>query len=142
MGFDPTMLADAAKLGAYHVEAGLREFGAWSQKMVEDLGEKIRPQLAAIWEQVKPFELTTFEPDAPMFYSKAAKVIDEKVGGSAPGDSILATLRNAGVKEQEPPKSEAPAQAVKPAFEQPSTASAPQRAGGEDHRLGAGGDAG
>lgn len=36
-----------------------------------------------------------------------------------------------GVKEQEPPKSEAPAQAVKPAFEQPSTASAPQRAGGE-----------
>lgn len=101
MGLDPTMLADAAKLGAYHVEAGLREFGAWSQKMVDELGEKVRPHLAALWEQSKPFELTSPEPDAPMFYSKAAKVIDEKMGGTAPGDSVLATLRNAGVKAQE-----------------------------------------
>lgn len=97
LGLDPTMLADAAKIGAYHVEAGLREFGAWSQKMVEDVGEEIRPHLRWLWDEANDSPGT----NAPTFYSKAAKVIDAKVGGSAPGDSILATLRNAGVKESE-----------------------------------------
>lgn len=39
--------------------------------------------------------------DAPVWYSKAEQVAREKLGGSASGDSILATLRNAGVKAQE-----------------------------------------
>jgi len=63
-GIDPTMLGDAAKLAAHHLEAGAREL-------------------------------------APTFYSKAAKVADEKIGGSGSGDQILSTLRNAGVKENE-----------------------------------------
>ena len=38
---------------------------------------------------------------APTFYSKAAKVAEEKIGGSGSGDQHLSTLRNAGVKESE-----------------------------------------
>jgi hypothetical protein len=44
-GFDPTMLADAAKAAAYHIEAGARAFADFSAKMVEDFGEGIRPYL-------------------------------------------------------------------------------------------------
>ena len=44
-GFDPTMLADAAKVAAYHIEAGARAFADFSAKMVEDFGEGIRPYL-------------------------------------------------------------------------------------------------
>jgi hypothetical protein len=41
------------------------------------------------------------QPYAPTFYSKAARVADEKIPGNASGDQILATLRNSGVKENE-----------------------------------------
>jgi hypothetical protein len=44
-GFDPSMLADAAKVAAYHVEAGARAFADFSAKMIEDFGEGIRPYL-------------------------------------------------------------------------------------------------
>ena len=40
-------------------------------------------------------------PNAPTFYSKAAKVAADKIGGSGSGDQILATLRNNGVKDSE-----------------------------------------
>jgi hypothetical protein len=68
-GIDPSMLGDAAKLGAHHLEAGLRGLAD--------------------------------TPNAPTFYSKAAKVAEEKIGGSGSGDQILSTLRNGGVKESE-----------------------------------------
>ena len=44
-GFDPSMLKDAAKVAAYHIEAGARSFADFSTKMVEDFGEGIRPYL-------------------------------------------------------------------------------------------------
>lgn len=97
MGLDPTAIADAVKLGTYHVEAGLREFGAWSKQMVDELGPEIRPHLRTLWDEANGGHGT----DAPTFYSKAAQVADQKLGGSAPGDTILATLRNAGVKASE-----------------------------------------
>jgi hypothetical protein len=44
-GIDPTAALDLAKIGAYHFEAGAREFSAWSQKMIQELGEQVRPHL-------------------------------------------------------------------------------------------------
>jgi hypothetical protein len=107
-GFDPTMLADAAKIGLFHLEAGAREFGAWSQKMLDELGEGVKPYLEQLWKQtMQPAipgleNMIDIEPaDAPMFYSKAAKIVQEKIGGKGSGEQILATLRNSGVKEDE-----------------------------------------
>jgi len=41
------------------------------------------------------------EVHAPIWYSKAEKVVQEKLPGGASGDSVLAMLKNAGVKESE-----------------------------------------
>lgn len=49
---------------------------------------------------VKPVEEAE-KPNAPMFYSKAERVAMEKLPNAASGDSMLATLRNNGVKEDE-----------------------------------------
>jgi hypothetical protein len=52
-------------------------------------------------EEVHPDEVDN-RPDVPTFYSKVAKLVDEKVKGkSGNGDQILATLRNSGAKEDE-----------------------------------------
>lgn len=106
-GFDPSMLSDAVKVGLFHLEAGAREFGDWSQKMIAELGNGVKPYLDHLWKKVMQPSIPGLEtaaeeqPNAPMFYSKAAKIVDEKVGGKGSGDQILATLRNSGVKEDE-----------------------------------------
>jgi len=43
----------AVKAGLYHLEAGAREFKAWSERMVADAGEKIRPFLDDLWKRTK-----------------------------------------------------------------------------------------
>lgn len=50
-GIDPTLLADLAKMGAFHIEAGMRSFGKWSAKMREDFGDEVRPHLRALWDE-------------------------------------------------------------------------------------------
>lgn len=50
-GLDPELMLKAAKLGGYYIEGGLREFGAWSEAMVRDVGEAIRPYLRQIYTQ-------------------------------------------------------------------------------------------
>lgn len=46
------LYAKKLELGAYHVEAGLREFKTWSEKMIEELGDKIKPELTNIWNDL------------------------------------------------------------------------------------------
>lgn len=50
-GIDPTILPDLVKVGGFWLEAGLREFPAWSAKMIENFGERIRPYLQSVWDQ-------------------------------------------------------------------------------------------
>lgn len=52
VGVDPTILADMTIVGGYYVEAGLRNFGMWSAKMISDLGESAKPHLRAVWDRV------------------------------------------------------------------------------------------
>ena len=52
-GVDPTILADMVKLGGYHFEGGVREFGAWSKKMIDDLGEHVKPYLQDAWDKLQ-----------------------------------------------------------------------------------------
>ncbi len=48
-GLDPTLLVDMAKIGGFHLEAGLRSFAGWSRAMLKDLGDKARPHLREVW---------------------------------------------------------------------------------------------
>ncbi len=54
IGLDPKDLADLATIGAYHFESGVRKFTDWSVKMTEELGERIKPHLKAIWDEISP----------------------------------------------------------------------------------------
>jgi hypothetical protein len=50
-GIDPKYLADLAKMGAYHIEAGLRDFAAWSQTLINELGDSVKPYLDAAYKE-------------------------------------------------------------------------------------------
>lgn len=55
MGVDPEYLQDFFTIGAYHFEAGAREFAEWSRLMIEDLGEKIRPMLQGQFDTIRAY---------------------------------------------------------------------------------------
>lgn len=70
MGVDPGAFKDLITVGAYWVETGIREFTAWSKKMIEEFGQRVKPHLHRIWQEVKPEkvedEITIKEvPEAP-----------------------------------------------------------------------------
>ena len=50
---DPGHLLDLVEIGGYHVEKGVRTFAAWSKKMVEELGERVRPHLRDVWSRLQ-----------------------------------------------------------------------------------------
>lgn len=52
-GFNPESLVDVATIGGAHFEKGLREFAQWSAQMVKDFGEKIKPHLKKIYDDLK-----------------------------------------------------------------------------------------
>lgn len=43
MGIDPEILAIGTEMAAFHIEAGARKFADYAKKMIEDLGDAIRP---------------------------------------------------------------------------------------------------
>lgn len=53
-GVDPRGIKALIEVGGYHFEKGLREFKAWSVKMIEEFGEKVRPHLKKIWNRLTP----------------------------------------------------------------------------------------
>jgi len=52
LGADPSMLAVVTRIGVYHLEASGRSFTEWSAKMVRDIGERIKPHLQSIWNNI------------------------------------------------------------------------------------------
>ena len=52
-GIDPTVLKDLAEVGGFYLEGGLREFGGWSERMIRDFGEAIRPYLQPVWDDIQ-----------------------------------------------------------------------------------------
>lgn len=55
VGIDPEILSNGAIVAAFHVEAGARKFAEFSAKMIEDLGDKIKPYLKALYESARRF---------------------------------------------------------------------------------------
>lgn len=48
-GFDPSLLPHVVKIGAYHLEAGLRTFAEWSKRILADIGETAEDDLRNLW---------------------------------------------------------------------------------------------
>lgn len=53
VGFDPGILSDGAMMASYHVEAGARKFTDFAKRMMDDLGEGIKPYLKSIYESAR-----------------------------------------------------------------------------------------
>jgi len=69
-GIDPEVLQAGITLAGYHIEKGARTFAAYSQAMIADLGENVRPYLKSWYMGVK------YDPRAAGFdgMSSAAEV--------------------------------------------------------------------
>ena len=52
-GIDPQDLLDYALVGTEYIAKGFEEVGAWSKKMVDEFGDRIKPYLQDIFEQAK-----------------------------------------------------------------------------------------
>lgn len=59
-GLDPTVLADVAVIGADHLFNGAKDFAEWSKRIIDDLGEQLKPHLDEIWKAAnKKFDEVT-----------------------------------------------------------------------------------
>lgn len=54
-GFNPLAYKNQIKYGTALLKEGAVKFADWSQRMIKDLGEKIKPQLLRIWSEIKKF---------------------------------------------------------------------------------------
>lgn len=54
-GVDPTALSQMAIIGAYHLETGLIKFADWSNKMISEFGETIKPHLKQLWSDANKY---------------------------------------------------------------------------------------
>ena len=48
-GADPTVLVDVAKLGAYYLHKGIRNFDSWSSVILKKAGDWVKPHLQDLW---------------------------------------------------------------------------------------------
>ena len=78
MGMPPDLLRSYFKLGGYYFEGGLREFGPWSRKMLEDLGEGARPVLQSVYDTVKGFYEAKEQEDAAKFTKERRQSVIEE----------------------------------------------------------------
>lgn len=63
VGVDPTIFTDSVQLGVYYLEGGVRAFPEWSARMIEDLGDAIRPLLRSVYEGARAFPGADYEDD-------------------------------------------------------------------------------
>jgi hypothetical protein len=50
---DKTKLPNYVLIGAFHIENGITVFSEWSNIMIDECGEKIKPYLEEIWNKIK-----------------------------------------------------------------------------------------
>ncbi len=104
-GLDPQQLADAAIIGGFIVESGVRNFAAWSKRMVSELGESIKPHLRDIWDGIskaqpkvekpkkKPAKKKVKKPEFPK--NQSVDTAEQAILGEDPIDQILSALKKA-----------------------------------------------
>lgn len=83
-GFDPELLAMGAEMAAYHVEAGARKFGDFAKRMVNDLGDGIKPYLKAIYNAARDLPgMEALESQMDEYVTVKSADIDELIDHKA-----------------------------------------------------------
>lgn len=99
MGIDPEILAIGTEMAVYHIEKGARKFVDFAKRMIEDLGDMIRPYLKAFYngarelpevaesglademtpyDEVRTFDLSNFGKSSPDAFATAEQVVKEQ----------------------------------------------------------------
>ncbi|MGE5492650.1 MAG: hypothetical protein ACM31P_15345, partial [Actinomycetota bacterium] len=81
-GLDPEMIQAGIDLAGYYIEGGARSFAAYSKKMVEDLGEAIRPFLKSFYLAVRNypgFDKTGMETEAQVESSLEVQKVEAAI---------------------------------------------------------------
>lgn len=108
-GLDPQQLADAAIIGGFLVESGIRNFAAWSKRMISELGDSIKPHLRDIWDGIskaqpraekpkpapkkKPAKKKAKKPEFPK--NQSVDKAEQAILGEDPIEQILSALKKA-----------------------------------------------
>jgi hypothetical protein len=74
-GIDPTDIHKYAVIGADHLLEGISDFSRWSEKMISDWGEKIRPHLDEIFNKAKQFNEQQINKETKGSASDKKKVV-------------------------------------------------------------------
>lgn len=117
-GIDPELLVDGMMLAGAYIEGGIRTYAKYSDRMVRDLGEAVRPYLASFYEAARRFpgldtegmtsteDVDAWEKENKALTEKALKDTDVKGDGqvkvekSKPKPKGMATLtQDWGVEE-------------------------------------------
>ena len=109
MGIDPEILAIGTEMAAFHIEAGARKFSDYAKKMIEDLGDAIRPYLKSFYngarelpeveaagysvdmtpyEDVRAFDVANFDKAVPDAMATADEVVKEQEAAKQAEEAI------------------------------------------------------
>ena len=70
IGFDPELFSIGAEMAAYHIEAGARKFADFAQRMIEDVGDAVRPYLKSFYEGARQFPgMEDFQKDMDEYHA-------------------------------------------------------------------------
>lgn len=96
-GVDPRYV----QIGLYHIEAGARKFGAFSKRMIKDLGEGIKPHLKGIYLEAAndAIERGVLAPADFKQFNKPGKVVAPH---EIMAQRIIALTKDPGVKATSP----------------------------------------
>lgn len=61
VGFDPELFTIGTQMAMYHIEAGARKFADFSARMIEDLGDNVRPFLKSFYEGARHYPAETMK---------------------------------------------------------------------------------
>ena len=86
-GFDPEILAIGTEMAVFHIEAGARKFGDFAQRMIDELGDAIRPYLKGIYNGAREMpgmeelrkQMTSYEGVSMQDVQKIANTADNSV---------------------------------------------------------------
>lgn len=97
-GLDPRYVT----LGVYHLEAGSRKFGAFSKKMIADLGDRIKPKLREIYREAANEMINNGQATAADFIQKSSKSKDPQAPHEVLAERIMNRLQGKAAKPASP----------------------------------------
>jgi N12 class adenine-specific DNA methylase len=72
--FNPKLMGAGFKVGAIYLQRGVNDFSAWSAKMVDTVGESVKPFLKSIWDAISSW------PKGRQYDDETANMLYEYVG--------------------------------------------------------------